>query len=220
MGATPIGVLARTGLLDVPRTIVAHGIGIVPEDLPALSAAHDRVGVASAPKGYLKQGPDSTPVRLLRAAGVPVGLATDGAASNNTLDVWESMSYLALVHKAIERDQTFLTAREALRHATTESAEVVGLAGTVGRIASGYQADLLLVDLRAPRLQPVHDLASALVYSGRSDDIETTIVAGRILMRDRRLLTVDVDAIVDELAPRLARLTDRSHGTSIQNYDA
>ncbi|KRE31337.1 amidohydrolase [Agromyces sp. Soil535] len=218
LGYTPIEALRRAGLLDT-QTLIAHGVGIVPEDLPALSAA-DRVGVGSAPKGYLKHGQDTTPIRLLAAAGVPVGLATDGAASNNTLDVWESMTYLTLVTKAVERDPTFMPARTALRHATTESAAALGLTGTIGRLAPGHQADLVLVDLRAPRLQPIHDLANTLVYSGRSDDIDTTIVAGRVLMRDKRVLTVDVGAIIDDLASRLARLTDRSHGTSIQSYDA
>ncbi|MBT2498039.1 amidohydrolase [Agromyces sp. ISL-38] len=218
-GYTPVEALRRAGLLDV-QTLIAHGIGIVAEDVPALSAAGGRVGVASAPKGYLKHGPDSTPVRLLAAAGVPVGLATDGAASNNTLDVWESMTYLALVNKAAERDPAYLPARAALRHATTESAAALGMTGTIGRLAPGHQADILLVDLDAPRLQPIHDLANTLVYSGRSDDIDTTIVAGRVLMRDRKLLTVDLEAILDDLRPRLARLTDRSHGRSIQNYDA
>jgi 5-methylthioadenosine/S-adenosylhomocysteine deaminase len=90
----------------------------------------------------------------------------------------------------------------------------------VGRIAAGYRADLILVDLSGPRLQPIHDLASTLVYSAHSDDIDTTIVEGKVLMRDRKLLTVDVAAVVAELAPRLARLTDRSHGNRIQNYGA
>jgi 5-methylthioadenosine/S-adenosylhomocysteine deaminase len=217
-GATPVQILERTGLLEA-RTLIAHGIGIVPDDLPALAAARS-VGVGSAPKGYLKHGFDTTPVRLLAAAGVPVGLATDGAASNNTIDVWESMTFFALVQKAAERDPAYLTARQVLDHATTQSAAAVGLAGVVGRIAPGHRADILLVDLAAPRLHPVHDLLATLVYSGRSDDIDTTIVDGRVLMRHREVLTVDVAAVVAELAPRLARLTDRSHGRSIQDYRA
>ncbi len=216
-GATPIAVLERTGLLD-SGVLIAHGMGIVPEDVPLLSAAR-QAGVASAPKGYLKHGTDTTPVRLLRAAGVPVGLATDGAASNNTLDVWESMTFLALVQKAVEGDPAYLTSRDILDHATVQSARAVGLGEQIGRLAPGYRADINLVSLRSPRVQPVHDLANTLVYSARSDDIDTTIVDGRVLMRRRELLTIDVDAVVAELTPRLARLTDRSHGKSIQNYD-
>jgi 5-methylthioadenosine/S-adenosylhomocysteine deaminase len=217
-GKTPIQILERTGLLEA-RTLIAHGIGIVPDDLPALSAAR-AVGVGSAPKGYLKHGFDTTPVRLLAAAGVPVGLATDGAASNNTIDVWESMTFFALVQKAVERDPAYLTARQVLDHATRQSAAAVGLAGVVGSIAPGHRADILLVDLSAPRLHPVHDLLATLVFSGRSDDIDTTIVDGRVLMRGREVLTVDVAAVTAELAGRRARLTDRTHGKSIQEYGA
>ncbi len=216
-GATPIEVLRRAGLFDA-RVLIAHGIGIVPEDIATLRDA--RVGIGCAPKGYLKHGTDTTPVRLLRAAGIPVGLATDGAASNNTVDLWESMTAFALVNKAIEHDQSFLTAAQVLEHATVHSARAIGRGHDLGRLAPGYRADVLLVDLSGPRTQPVHDLATTLVYSAHSDDIDTTIVDGRLLMRHRRLLTVDVAALVAEIGPRLARLTDRSHGRSIQDYDA
>ena len=216
-GVTPIEVLRRAGVFEA-RVLIAHGTGIVPEDVPTLAAG--RVGVASAPKGYLKHGTDTTPVRLLRSAGVPVGLATDGAASNNTSDVWESMTALALVQKAVERDQAFLSAREVLEHATVQSARAIGRGHDLGRIAVGYRADLLLVDLSGPRTQPVHDPAATLVYSAHSDDVDTTIVDGRVLMHRRRLQTVDVAAVVAEIVPRLPRLTDRSHGRTIQDYDA
>ncbi|NEB78710.1 amidohydrolase, partial [Streptomyces sp. SID14478] len=135
-GRTPIGVLQDAGLLDVD-VLIAHGTGILDRDLPALSAATGRVGVASAPRGYLKFGWDTTPVRALVDAGVHVGLATDGAASNNTLDVWEAMTLTALVQKQTERDPRWLTARQALRHATLDSARAVGLGAHVGSLAPG-----------------------------------------------------------------------------------
>ena len=216
-GISPIQVLALTGVLE-GRTLVAHGKGIVPEDLPLLAAARGRVGVGSAPKGYLKVGEETTPIRGLLSAGVAVGLATDGAASNNTLDVWESMMMTSLVQKYVEQDQLWMTARQVLGIATLGSAAAVGLGGTVGSLAPGHQADIILVDLSGPHTRPIHDLAATLVYSARSADISTTIVAGRVLMRDRRLLTVDVPATLDSLAPRLAELTDISHGKSIQDY--
>jgi 5-methylthioadenosine/S-adenosylhomocysteine deaminase len=218
-GHTPIETLRRAGLLD-GKLLIAHGIGIVAEDLPLFLAATGSIGIGSAPKGYLKHGPDTTPVRLLESAGIPVGLATDGAASNNTLDVWESMTFMALTQKALERDQTYLTSRQVLGHATVKSALAVQLGDSIGRLAPGYQADLVLVDLSEPRNQPIHDYANMLVYSARSNDIDTTIVAGRVLMRGKKVLTIDIPAVVAELQPRLARLTDRSHGRSIQNYDA
>jgi 5-methylthioadenosine/S-adenosylhomocysteine deaminase len=218
-GATPIGVLERTGVLDTD-VLIAHGTGITEDDLPLLARASGRTAVATAPRGYLKFAwPTTTPVRALRDIGVPVGLATDGAASNNSLDVWESMALTALVQKFAEGDPRRLTARQALHHATVQSAEAVGLGGTVGRIAPGRRADLVLVDLTGPHTQPVHDLTATLVHSARSADVRTTIVDGRVLMRDRELLTLDVPAVVRELGERLPALTDRGHGRRIQEYD-
>ncbi|RSO03801.1 hydrolase [Streptomyces sp. WAC 06783] len=217
-GRTPIETLHRAGLLDVD-VLIAHGTGILERDLPVLGSATARVGVATAPRSHLKFAWDTTPVRLLRSIGVPVGLATDGAASNNTLDVWESMTLTALMQKAAERDPRWLTARQALDHATTQSARALGLDGQVGRLAPGHRADIVLADLTGPHVQPVHDLATALVHSVRSGDVRTTVVDGRVLMRDRRLLTLDVPAITAEIRGRLPALLDRGHGDRVQHYD-
>ncbi|MFJ2772791.1 amidohydrolase [Streptomyces sp. NPDC087300] len=219
-GRTPLEILARAGLMD-GELLIAHATGLDPaRDLPVLRGATGRVAVACAPRGYLKFGWDTTPVRALRDAGIPVGLATDGAASNNTLDVWESMTLTALVQKYVTRDPSWLTARQALHHATVQSARAVGLGERIGSIAPGRRADLVLVDLTGPHTQPVHDLAATLVHSARSADVRTTIVEGRVLMRDRRLLTVDVPSAVSELAELLPALVDRSHGRRIQEYEA
>ncbi|MFD0002739.1 amidohydrolase [Streptomyces sp. NPDC127178] len=205
-GVTPIEVLRRTGILD--------------RDLPILRNASGRVAVASAPRGYLKFAwPTTTPVRALRELGIPVGLATDGAASNNSLDVWESMALTALIQKSTTGDPRWLTARQALHHATLQSARAVGLGEVAGSIAPGRRADIILVDLTGPHTQPVHDLAATLVHSARSSDVRTTIVDGRVLMRDRELLTIDVPAVVRELGERIPALLDRSHGRRIQEYD-
>jgi 5-methylthioadenosine/S-adenosylhomocysteine deaminase len=220
-GVTPIEVLARTGLLDAADVLVAHGTGILERDLPVLQRAAGRVAVASAPRGYLKFAwPTTTPIRALRDLGIPVGLATDGPASNNNLDVWESMALTALVQKQAEGDPRWLTARQALHHATLQSARAVGLGGVVGSLAPGHRADIVLVDLTGPHTQPVHDLAATLVHSARSFDVRTTIVDGRVLMRDRELLTVDVPSVVREMADRTPALLDRGHGRRIQEYDA
>ncbi|WP_369367407.1 amidohydrolase [Streptomyces sp. CG4] len=218
-GLTPIEVLDRTGLLDTDL-LIAHGTGIIERDLPLLARTGGRTAVATAPRGYLRFAwPATTPVRALRTAGVPVGLATDGAASNNSLDVWESMTLTALIQKATEGDPRWLTSRQALHHATLQSARAVGLGGSVGSLAPGRRADLILVDLTGPHTQPVHDLAATLVHSARASDVRTTVVDGRILMRDRELLTLDLPAVVSELGARLPALTDRSHGRRIQEYD-
>jgi 5-methylthioadenosine/S-adenosylhomocysteine deaminase len=218
-GVTPIQVLDNTGLLATDL-LIAHGTGIIDRDLPVLERASGRVAVATAPRGYLKFGwPDTTPIRALRAIGIPVGLATDGAASNNSLDVWESMALTSLVQKSTEGDPRWLTSRQALHHATLQSARAVGLGDSIGSLAPGRRADIILVDLTGPHTQPVHDLAATLVHSARSADVRTTIVDGRVLMRDRELLTLDVPAVVRELGERLPALVDRSHGRRIQEYD-
>jgi len=218
-GVTPVEVLARTGILD-SDVLIAHGTGILDRDLPVLAAAGGRVSVATAPRGYLKFAwPTTTPVRALRDLGIPVGLATDGAASNNSLDVWESMALTALIQKSTTGDPRWLTSRQALHHATLQSARAVGLGDTLGTLAPGRRADIVLVDLSGPHTQPVHDLAATLVHSARSSDVRTTIVDGRVLMRDRELLTIDVPGVVRELGERMPALLDRSHGGRIQEYD-
>lgn len=218
-GRTPIEVLSHTGILDTD-VLIAHGTGILEHDLPLLAAAEGRTAVASAPRGYLKFAwPTTTPVRGLRDIGIPVGLATDGAASNNNLDVWESMALTSLVQKSTEGDPRWLTSRQALHHATLQSARAVGLGDTVGSIAPGRRADIVLVDLTGPHTRPVHDLAATLVHSARSADVRTTIVDGRVLMRDRELLTIDVAAVAEEMEARLPALLDRGHGRRIQEYD-
>lgn len=217
-GLTPVQVLSRTGILDTD-VLIAHGTGITEADLPLLERAGGRTAVATAPRGYLKFAwPGTTPVRALRDIGIPVGLATDGAASNNSLDVWESMALTSLIQKSTEGDPRWLTSRQALHHATLQSARAVGLGDSVGVLAPGRRADLVLVDLTGPHTQPVHDLAATLVHSARAADVRTTVVDGRILMRDRRLLTIDVPGTVRELGERLPRLADRSHGRRIQEY--
>ncbi|MEU0197766.1 MULTISPECIES: amidohydrolase [unclassified Streptomyces] len=218
-GVTPIEVLDRTTILHTDL-LLAHGTGITDRDLPLMEQADRRTAVATAPRGYLKFAwPDTTPIRALRAIGVDVGLATDGAASNNSLDVWEAMALTSLVQKSAEGDPRWLTSREALHHATLQSARAVGLGDDIGSIAPGRRADIVLVDLSGPHTQPVHDLAATLVHSARSADVRTTIVDGRILMRDRKLLTIDVPAVVRELQERLPALVDRGHGRRIQEYD-
>ncbi|MEU3982759.1 amidohydrolase [Streptomyces sp. NPDC026672] len=217
-GLTPVEVLDRTGLLDTDL-LIAHGTGIVDRDLPLLARTGGRTAVATAPRGYLKFGwPTTTPIRALTEAGVPVGLATDGAASNNSLDVWESMALTALIQKSTEGDPRWLTARQALHHAHLQSARALGLADRIGTLAPGHRADIVLVDLTAPHTRPVHDLAATLVHSARSSDVRTTVVDGRVLMRDRELLTLDLPPVLEELESRLPALIDRGHGGRIQEY--
>ena len=219
-GLTPIEVLHRTGVLDA-GCIIAHGNGIVDGDIPLLAANRDRVGVGHGPKGYLKFALERlTPLRRLMKEGVPVGYCTDGAASNNTLDILENMRFTAASQKFVNDDATWFNSATALRVAGPGSAAVVGLAGQVGELTPGARADIVLVDVSGFHCQPLHDTAAALVYSVQPNDVRTTIVDGKVLMRDRRLLTIDGPALLAEFRERANTITDRSHGRSIQDYRA
>ncbi len=129
------------------------------------------------------------------------------------------MALTPLIQKSTTGDPRWLTSRQALHHATLQSARAVGLGESIGSLAPGRRADIILVDLEGPHTQPVHDLAATLVHSARSSDVRTTIVDGRVLMRDRQLLTIDVPAVVAEMGERMPALLDRSHGKRIQDYN-
>jgi len=219
-GMTPIQVLHDTGVLDA-GAIIAHGNGILDSDIPLLAATRDRVGITHGPKGYLKFAMgELTPIAALRAAGVPVGYCTDGAASNNTLDILESMRITALSQKQIRNDATWFKSSMALEMAGPGSAAVMGMRGQVGELAVGARADVILVNVSGFHCQPLHDLAAALVYSIHPTDVRTTIVDGRVLMRDRELLTINREALLAEFHQRAREITDRTHGRTIQDYNS
>ncbi len=202
-GLTPIQVLERTGVLGVP-TILAHACGALPNDIEI--TARYQTGIAHAPKTYLKLGMDIAPVTEFRQAGVPVGLATDGAASNNTLDLWESLRLLAMMQKFRLGTPEVLTIAEALYIATVESAKVFGQVEQLGKLASGYLADLILIDSERVHHQPNHNIPANLVYSLRPEDVQTVIVDGQIVMRSRQILTLDKMEVIGRVRSNLNRL--------------
>ena len=217
-GLTHTEILEQTGVLDA-GVIIAHGNGLIDRDVVLLGAHRDRVGVTHGPKGYLKfaLGP-LTPIRDLLAAGVPVGYCTDGPASNNTMDILESMRFAGCSQKQWNGDSTWFTTALALHLAGPGSAAVAGQSGELGELRVGARADVILVDVSGFHCQPVHDLAAALVYSVRASDVQTTIVDGKVLMRDRQLLTIDRTALLAEFRARAGEITDRSHGRTLQDY--
>ncbi len=216
---TPIEILDRTGILDA-GTIIAHGCGITEADIPLLESRKTSVGIAHCPKVYLKHAlPPLTPIRALNAAGIPVGMGTDGVAGNNTLDILESMRLTAMTQKYVEEDATWLTTGHAINLATTQSAETIGLADDIGALEVGRRADIALIDMSGPHCQPVHDTAAALVYSARAGDVVTVVSDGVVVLKDRKLLTIDVAAVRSELSNRLDRLIDVTHGDQIQRYN-
>ena len=214
-GRSPIEVLDDVGVLARP-TILAHCCGATPSDLELM--AERPCGVAHAPKTYLKLAMGAAPVLAMRAAGIPVGLATDGPVSNNTLDVLESLRLMAMVAKQDAGDPRKMTVAEALTVATRDSARVVGLADDIGHLAPGFLADVALVDLSGAHNQPPHDPAANLVYSVRASDVQTVICDGRVLMRDRELLTLDLAEITARVGESMARLSRRVPDARIQLY--
>jgi 5-methylthioadenosine/S-adenosylhomocysteine deaminase len=203
-GKTPIQVLADTGVLERP-TILAHCCGVTGDDVSHL--ARHPCGVAHAPKTYLKLAMGAAPVLALQEAGVPVGLATDGAGSNNTLDILESLRLLALVQKHASGQPQQLTVEQALTIATRQSAEVFGMPDQLGHLAPGFLADLILVDLSGTHNQPCHSPAANLVYSVRASDVQTVICDGKVLMRDRKLTSLDKTEIIARVKEGIQRLS-------------
>ena len=135
------------------------------------------------------------PVPQMLKEGVQVGLGTDGAASNNDLSMWEEMDTAAKLHKVFSGDPKVISAQEAFELATIRGAEALHLEKEIGSIETGKRADLVIVDRDALNQIPLYNIYSDLVYATKASDVETVIINGRIVMRDRRLLTLDEAAI-------------------------
>ncbi|MFD9075025.1 amidohydrolase family protein, partial [Streptomyces lasiicapitis] len=179
-----------------PDTLLAHAVDLTDAEIAAL--ARTGTAVAHCPVSNLKLGCGIARVPDLTAAGVTVGLGTDGAVSSNTLDVLGAVRMAALVHKA-GGDATAVGAEQAVRMATIESARALGLGGQLGSLEPGKRADLVVLDLDRPHLAPRHDPYSTLAYAAGAADVRDTVVDGRVLMRGRALLTVDERQAVDGL---------------------
>ena len=180
-------------------------MGLTDDDIGLLKR-HD-VKVSHNPESNMKLASGIAPVPQLLAAGVCVGLGTDGAASNNNLDLFLEMDTAAKLHKVATLDPTVLDAETVLRMATIEGARALGLAERIGSIEPGKKADLILIDTRKPHLTPMYHAASQLVYAARGSDVATVIVDGRLLMEDGRLLTFDVKQAMDDVVGIAAEIT-------------
>ena len=156
------------------------------------------VAVSHNPESNMKLASGIAPVPEYLAQGITVGLGTDGAASNNDLDMFEAMRFAALLHKVKTGDPRALPATTALEMATINGARALGLESAIGSLESGKRADLAIVSTANARLTPLYDPVSHLVYAARGDDVRTVMVNGRVLMRDRKMLTLDEPAILAE----------------------
>jgi len=184
-----LGVL-RKGVLG------AHGVWLSPGDRAILKAAD--VGIAHCPQSNMKLSSGAAPVAAMLAEGIRLGLGTDGAASNNDLDMFDEMDSAALLAKHASGDPTAAPAPAVLEMATLGGARALGMEDRLGSLEVGKRADLVVVSLDAPRLHPLYDAVSHLVYVAKSADVSDVVVEGRVLMRDRKVLTLDEAAVVRE----------------------
>jgi 5-methylthioadenosine/S-adenosylhomocysteine deaminase len=205
-GMTPTEYLVHVGLFERAHVLLAHAVHLNRRDVGRLRGM--RGGVAHNPVSNLKLGCGIAPVSDLIAQGITVGIGTDGAGSATTLDLFAEIRAAAWLQKLDCGDPAKLPAMEALRMATVGSASLLGIAHEVGTLEAGKKADIMLIDLRKPHLQPVHNLASLLACSAVGADVDTTIVNGRVLMRGRRLLTIDEDELFAQVSKRARRIVE------------
>ena len=190
---TPTGYLESIGFWG-PKTLGAHGIWVNDDDIAILKRR--KVGVAHNPESNMKLASGAAPVTKYLAAEVAIGLGTDGAASNNDLDMFEAMRQASFLAKHAGRDPTAVSAQTALDMATSGGARALQMADLIGSLEPGKRADLITVSVGAPRQTPLYDPISHLVYTTRGDDVRTTIVNGKMLMKNRQLRTLNRAAVI------------------------
>ena len=201
-GCTPAEYMDRCGILG-PKTVAAHCVYLSDGDIQLLKERG--VSVATNPVSNLKLGNGVAPVPKLLSAGVNVALGTDGAASNNALNLFRELSFVTLLHKGLSGDTTAVPAAEARNMATVNGSRALGLTGC-GEIKVGRRADLTVLDIDKAWLRPHSDLLSSLVYCARGDEVEDVMVDGRFLLRKRELLTIDRERVLWEVDRTCKRL--------------
>lgn len=191
-GDTPVKYLSRIGFLS-NRVIAAHAVFVTDDEIDILK--NKGVGVAHNPQSNMKLASGVAPVPQMLQKGIAVGLGTDGAASNNDLNMWEEMDTAAKLHKLISGDPKTLPAETAFEMATIGGARALHLDDLTGSIEAGKRADIVIVDLDDLNQTPYYNVYSSLVYSTKANDVRTVVINGRIVMLDRRLLTLNESVI-------------------------
>ncbi len=205
-GMSPVELMDSYGLFEFP-VLAAHCVHVSERDIEILSAKG--VGVAHNPGCNMKIASGIAPVPKMLKAGVRVGLGTDGAASNNNLDLLEEARIAAFLHKLASNDPTVLAAPEALYLATLGSARALRLEAQVGTLEKGKKADIILMDSTGPHMHPHHDMISHIVYSARSSDVRTVIIDGKVVMEDGALTVVDEKEVLARAEERAQALVRR-----------
>jgi 5-methylthioadenosine/S-adenosylhomocysteine deaminase len=202
-GTSPVTFLDGIGFFSGP-TIAAHVVYPTDADMAILAQRH--VGVIHNPSSNMKISSGISPVTAMLKAGVTVGLGTDGAATNNDLDMWEEMRLAAFLQKVSTMDPQVVPAATALRMATAGGAEAIGLGDEIGSLTPGRRADLVQVSMSDPHFTPLYDVVSHLVYVAHGQDVSSTVVEGKVLMRDGKVLTLDTERVRAEANALAAKI--------------
>ena len=202
-GTTSIELFESIGFFEGP-TIAAHVVWPTEAEIPIL--AKRKVGVIHNPTSNMKIASGVAPITEMLAAGVRIGLGTDGAASNNDLDMWEEMRLAALLQKVEQMDPEALSAETVLRMATSGGATAISLGDSIGSLEPGKQADLIQVAFEDVHHVPMYDVVSHLVYVNDEQDVASVVVDGVVLMREREMLTIDTRRVAREAADLAARI--------------
>ena len=193
---SPIQYLDHIGVLD-EQTLLVHSVWVDDRDVEII--AKSGAAVSHNPESNMKLASGIAPVQKFLSAGISVGLGTDSCASNNDLDMFQEMDTAAKLHKAHTLDPTVMDVGSVLKMATIEAARAIGLDRRIGSLEKGKQADLIIIDTRQPHLVPAYNPVSQVVYSARGSDVRDVMVAGRMLVRNRSLTTLDQDDILNKV---------------------
>lgn len=202
-GCSPIEMAEKNGLFDVPA-IAAHCVQVTESDMEILKNKH--VSVVTNPASNMKLGNGFAPIPAMLEKGINVCLGTDGAASNNSLNLFHELSLLTLIHKGVKRTPQCISAEEGFRIATINGAKALGLEKEIGSLEAGKKADIAILDLNMPSLNPRNNLLAGLSYSANGSEVETVIIDGKVTMENRKVLTMDEDLIYKKVNDIVARL--------------
>ena len=205
---TNLTTFARDHDLLGPDMVFAHGIHFEDEELKVL--AESKSNISHCPSSNMKLASGFAKVPKMLEVGVPVSIGCDGGPSNNTYDMVREMRLAALIHKSYVVDPLVVTAEQAIEMATLGGAVAMGIDDKVGSIEPGKLADIILIGLRGLSLTPASNPVSNLVYSGSGDAVDTVIVNGKVLMREKKLLTLDEEKVKDRAMEHAENLLDRA----------
>ncbi len=203
-GVSPIEMADQNGLFDVPA-IAAHCVQITEKDMEILKKKN--VSVVTNPASNMKLGNGFAPVPAMLKKGINICLGTDGAASNNSLNMFHELSLLTLVHKGVHKTPQCISAEEGFRIVTINGARALGLEKEIGSLETGKKADIAILDLNSPSLTPRNNLLAGLSYSANGSEVETVIIDGKITMEGRKVLTMDEALVcrkVNEIITRMS----------------